>query len=336
MSEAEGRILREARSQSRIAIVIPTFEDWESLDVLLPALDAAIAARDFAVRVVVVDDCSQTPMPAELRKRTYRHLRRVEVLRLRRNLGHQRAIALGLVYVHQLADGCDTIVVMDGDGEDKPEDVPKLIDALAQRPEADVVFAQRARRQESWFFQAMYHLYRGLHWLLTGVAVRVGNFSALRPAALHRVVIVSELWNHYAASVFRSRIPFQTLPLARGERYRGRSKMRFSGLVMHGLSAISVFSDIVGVRLMVSTLVVMLVSGVLMVTVLGVRLFTDLAIPGWATSAIGLLAVVLGQALLVMLVLSFIILGNRSQVNVIPLTDTQAFVDGVEEVFRAA
>ncbi len=335
MSEAESRVPRAARPEKRIAIVIPTFEDWESLDALLPALDASALERGFAVRVVLVDDCSITPMPAELRKRTYRQLRRVEVLRLRRNLGHQRAIALGLVYVHQLADAFDAIVVMDGDGEDKPEDVPALIDALEQRSGAQVVFARRARRQESWFFQAMYHLYRGLHWLMTGIAVRVGNFSALRPAAVHQIVIVSELWNHYAAAIFRARIPFETLPLARGRRYRGHSKMRFGGLVMHGLSAISVFSDIVGVRLVVSTLLVMLVSIALMGVVVGVRLFTDEAIPGWATSAFGLLAIVLGQAFLVMLVISFIVLGNRSQVNVIPLTDTQVFVDGVEEVFRS-
>lgn len=318
----------------RIEVVIPTFEDWESIDVLLPALDAA-ASQYPAIHVLVVDDGSNTPMPGALRKRAYRHLRGVEVLRLRRNLGHQRAIALGLVHVHRRGTPLDAVVVMDGDGEDRPEDVPKLIDALAQRRGVDAVFAQRGRRHELWFFQAMYHLYCWSHWLLTGIAVRMGNFSALRPAALHRIVIASELWNHYAAAVVRSRISFETLPLARGQRYRGRSKMRFSALVLHGLSAISVFSDVVGVRLVVSTLVVMLLSGALMGAVLGVRLFTDLAIPGWATSAIGLLGIVLGEAFIVLLVLSFIVLGNRSRVNVVPLTDTDAFVDGVEEVFRA-
>ncbi len=315
-----------------MVIVIPVFNDWQSVGLLLPALDAALEKRGFVGEVVLVDDGSVLPLAGESREQAYRHLASVDVLRLRRNLGHQRAIAVGLAHVQEAHTGYKAVVVMDGDGEDKAEDVPLLIDEMVRRGGEQVIFAERRKRLEKWTFQALYHLYRLLHWLLTGITVRVGNFSVLPPCALSRLVFVSELWNHYAAAVFRSRIPFAALPLARGKRLAGQSQMNFPGLVLHGLSAISVFSDVVGVRLLVFTILLICVSGVLLGVVVGIRFLTDLAVPGWATSAVGLLVVVLIQAVLLMLTLSFLTLANRSQVNIIPLRDARVFVEKVERL----
>ena len=103
-------------------------------------------------------------------------------------------------------------------------------------------------------FRFFYHIYRVLHRALTGVSVRVGNFSILPATFLTTLVAMSELWNHYAAAVFRSKLPFTMIPVPRGTRIAGRSRMNFTALVSHGLSAISVFGDIVGVRLLVASL----------------------------------------------------------------------------------
>ena len=103
-------------------------------------------------------------------------------------------------------------------------------------------------------FAVFYHLYRHLHRALTGVRVRVGNFSILPFAYLSTLVAMSELWNHYAAAVFRSKLAFRMIPIPRGTRIAGSSKMNFVALVSHGLSAISVFGDIVGVRLLIASL----------------------------------------------------------------------------------
>jgi polyisoprenyl-phosphate glycosyltransferase len=269
-------------------------------------------------------------MPETMRTRTYVHLHSLEVVRLLRNLGHQRAIAVGLTHLYKTRAALGAVVVMDGDGEDKPEDVPRLIEELARHGNNSVVFAARTKRQENLPFRLMYRLYRLAHWLLTGVSVRSGNFSALPPAVLSRLVVVSELWNHYAAAVFRSRVPFRILPIERGKRYCGKSQMSFPGLILHGLSAISVSSDVVGVRLLLVTSILMVVAAVLVGVVLGIRFMTPLAIPGWATSAVGLLVVVLFQSLLLILVLAFIVLTMRSHVNVIPLRDAPMFVGAVE------
>ena len=97
-----------------------------------------------------------------------------------------------------------------------------------------VVFAERTKRSESFAFRFFYALYRWLHLLLTGVAVRVGNFSAMPYSLLRRLVAVSELWNHYAAAVFKSRLPYRLLPTQRANRLAGRPQMNFVALVIHG------------------------------------------------------------------------------------------------------
>ena len=114
------------------------------------------------------------------------------------------------------------------------------------------VFAERARRTESLSFRLFYRLYKAAHLILTGEPVRVGNFSVLPATLLGRIVCVSDLWNHYAAAAFKARLPITTLPLARGHRLDGKSKMNFVSLAMHGLGAMSVYGDRIGVRLLVA------------------------------------------------------------------------------------
>jgi hypothetical protein len=278
-----------------------------------------------------VDDASieepESPWPQSLS-----HLRDVSILHLRRNLGHQRAIAIGLVYVHQNWADADAVVVMDSDGEDKPQDIPALLRAFAEEDGKKVVFAARAKRLERPMFRSFYNAYRVLHKALTGIAVRVGNFSVLPPQALGRLMVVSELWNHYAAAVFRARIPHAEIPLARGTRLAGRSKMNFVSLLVHGLSAISVFSDIVGARLLAIAALAIAIAVALVGVVAGVRLFTDLAIPGWATYVTGILLIVLAQALIVSLALVFIIVSGRGASGFLPIRDASYFIDRVEQV----
>src|SRR5262249_34330459 len=147
------------------------------------------------------------------------------------------------------------------------------------------VFAERMKRSESLVFRFFYYLYRHLHFLLTSVRVRVGNFSAIPRQRLESLVAVSELWNHYAAAVFHSRQPYCSIPTQRAHRLSGRSSMNFVSLVAHGLSAISVYREVIGVRLLVLAICLALVAVAGLVTTVFLRLNTNLAIPGWATSA---------------------------------------------------
>lgn len=312
-------------------IVTPVLDDWEAFGALVPKLDAALLASGERASILVVDDGSAT-VPSSLRPATaLSAIDGVTVVRLRRNLGHQRAIAVGLAYVFEHSDA-KAIVVMDADGEDEPADVPRLLARMRERGDGAVVFAERARRSESILFRVFYQLYRFLHFLLVGRAARVGNFSAVPRRALSRLVVVSELWNHFAAAVYRSRIPVDTVPTARGKRYGGRSSMSFIGLVVHGMSALAVYGDVVGVRLLASAAVLVVVSLTGIGALVVVKLATTMVIAQWALISAGMLLLLCIQAVMFIFVLSVNILDGRNRFGFIPMRDCAIYIDEVVDV----
>jgi hypothetical protein len=319
---------------SRCVILIPLFNDWETFAKLVVLIDEVLSASNREADILVVDDASVVDPDPRSTFGPYRAVRRIDVLRLRRNVGHQRAIALGLAYIQErMLPAYSAVVVMDGDGEDAPEDVPRLLNRLEAEGGRVIVFAERTRRSESLVFRIFYFLYRHLHYVLTSVRVRVGNFSAIPPRRLESLVAVSELWNHYAAAAFHSRQPYCTIPTQRARRLGGRSSMSYVALVAHGLSAIAVYREIVGVRLLV--LAIILAAGAILGLVVTVvlRLATALAIPGWATSAAGILLIVLLQAMMLSLVFCFVILGTRNSSPFLPLRDYIYFIAGTRTLY---
>lgn len=318
----------------QVAIVMPVYDDWDAARELLPLLDEALARTPCRAEILLIDDGSTLDAPREW-PQGLSHIAGVSLVRLRRNLGHQRAIAIGLVYAYQNLPSIEALIVMDSDGEDRPRDIPALLERFWAEGGRKVVFAARSKRLESGAFQFFYHSYRLVHKALTGISVRVGNFSVLPPQAVSRLTVVSELWNHYAAAVFRARLPRTSIPLPRGSRLAGHSHMNFVSLLVHGLGAISVFSDIAGARLLALAAFSMVITVALIATVAGVRLFTALAIPGWATYVTGILLIILAQTVVVALALVFTIVSGRAASSFLPLRDAPLFVDYVERVFPA-
>jgi polyisoprenyl-phosphate glycosyltransferase len=190
----------------------------------------------------------------------------------------------------------------------------------------------RSRRSESLVFRFFYQIYRIAHHALTGISVQVGNFSILPSEYLNTLVVMSELWNHYAAAVFRSRLPFTMIPIPRGTRIAGASTMNFAALVSHGLSAISVFGDIVGVRLLISSLVGSLLAALGIILVVIIRLFTHQAIPGWATYATGTLVIIMIQFITIATSFTFFMLSSRTNLGFVPLRDYPLFVEDVVNI----
>ena len=235
----------------RVVILIPVFNDWEAIKLLVPSLDRALARSGTTATVLLVDDGASVSPPRTLSESGHGGVEKVSVLSLRANLGHQRAIAVGLAYI--AAQGAvDAVVVMDADGEDAPEDVPRLLDQMRSLHQEAIVFAERTKRLETRWFRVGYQAYRLAHWLLTGIRVRVGNFSAIPGSLLPRTVALPELWNHYAAAIFRSRIPYISLPTPRAPRLAGKSHMNWASLIIHGLSALSVHGERIGVRVLMA------------------------------------------------------------------------------------
>jgi polyisoprenyl-phosphate glycosyltransferase len=307
-------------------IALPVFNDWTALAQLLPRLDAVLYGEGLRAAVVVIDDGSTEPVPSGLTAARYQAMSRLRILRLRRNLGHQRAIAIGLAYIEQHLP-CEAVILMDADGEDAPTDIPRLVERYRRENGTTIVFAERRRRAEGPLFRVLYHAYRVVHRALTGYGVRVGNFSIIPRARLRGLVVVSELWTHYAAAVFRSRQPYSTIPTHRAARLSGTSHMNFVSLVVHGMSAISVYGDRVFVRLIVfaSGLAALAVTG--LCAVLGIRLLTGLAIPEWTTMAAGFLALILVQALMFMASLTFLGLSSQQLAPFVPARDFGFYID---------
>ncbi len=305
------------------------FEDWEALGALLPRVDAVAGSLRAPVDVYVVDDGSPRECPDDL-GRDLRALKSVRAVRLRRNVGHQRAIAIGLALLAEKAAHA-TVAIMDADGEDRAEDLPLLLERLRRDGSVEVVFAERLRRTESLVFRVLYHAYRALHLALTGVRVRVGNFSVLSARAVAALVAMPELWNHYAAAVFRSRLPYASVATVRGRRLQGESRMSFVALVAHGLSAMSVFGETVGVRLLVASLALTLASAI----AFGLSLAAGPAGPAGAALWSVVFLVLSAQALVASAFFAFAILASRSGTGFLPVRDHRFFVLG-ERVLRDA
>jgi glycosyltransferase involved in cell wall biosynthesis len=315
-----------------LIILIPVYNDWPALSSLLPRLDQELHANDLRANVVLADDGSTIAVPENLCPSALESIENIDLFSLRRNLGHQRAIAAGLSYI-EANTACQFVVVMDGDGEDDPRDVPRLVRECIAKQGTKIIFASRTRRSESLTFTFFYHLYRLIHFLLTGIGVRVGNFSVVPMASLKRLVAVSELWNHYAAAVHKARLPMELIPTRRSARLAGPSQMDIVALVVHGLSAMAVFGDRIGVRLLLLVALGMFVNLGALAAVVSVRLFTTLAIPGWATYAAGLLFLMLIQMLLILLVFVFVVLAARDRISIIPSRDYVHMADKIRRIY---
>jgi polyisoprenyl-phosphate glycosyltransferase len=324
--------LVQRSSHDRVLFVIPVFNDWASLAQLLQFLDRRLQEQGIRAQVLAVDDASTIPAREALDIPNLQAIQQVHILKLKRNVGHQRAIAIGLAYA-EANYATDIVVVMDSDGEDRPEEAVRLIQTCAAQGYEKIVFARRTQRSEPFIFRFFYHLYRQVYGLLTGCNIHVGNFSAIPFGLLHRLVSVSEIWNHYAAGVLKAKLPHSDIATRRGHRYQGQSSMNFLALVTHGLSAISVYGEVVGARLLVASCGLISAALIGLLVIVGIRFLTDLAIPGWTSYLVVALISVILQAFIISLAFIFLVLVGRNNTSFLPNRDYTHFVLSLDEVF---
>jgi len=317
----------------KIIILTPVYNDWRSFVRLVDDIDdCAVGLHNVSIDIIAIDDGSTQSLSAiDFETAKYKHLRKISVLHLARNLGHQKAIALGIAYINSNVDR-DMVIIMDADGEDLARDIARLLQESLNAPER-IIFARRTRRSENWVFRISYFLYKVLFKLLTGRQIAHGNFSLIPAGLLDRVAHLPEVWNHFAAGVMRANIPWSSIRTERGKRYYGTSNMNFTMLIIHGLSAISVYIEILTVRLMLFALLVILIGIIGFVVLLYIKYLTPLAIPGWATSvAIGIVLIMF-QAIFLLSMLAFFSLNYRSSKLFIPAKDFQDYLLDLEQIY---
>ncbi len=287
-------------------VVTPVYEDHVASTTLFGELARLYGDR---VYVVAVDDGSiREPLqPAQLAGTGINGV----VLSLRRNVGHQKAIAIGLGYVEESLPQAQRVIVMDSDGEDLPDTITQLLEAT-DNPQVDVAVARRKSRVETLRFRAFYVVYKFIFQLLTGRTISFGNFMAIKAHALPRLNSMHEVWTHVAAGLLASKLRLAVCPIDRGPRYAGQSKMNFVGLTLHGFRALMVFAEDVLVR--VGLMCVMVSSASIVLAVVATLLkVAGYATPGWFSMALGVLFLVFlqtGTLTLMTLMLSGIMRGG--------------------------
>jgi GT2 family glycosyltransferase len=272
----------------KLIIVTPVYEDVEASSRLFQELSKQF---DKNVFMVAVDDGS-VKQPLDVSCLQNAGIEGV-ILKLRRNVGHQRAIAIGLGYVSEHIQSDQRVVAMDSDGEDLPSTIPDILEKL-KTEKVDVVVAKRKSRVETLRFKAFYAVYKRFFSLMTGRTISFGNFMALKANAVKRLVSMQELSIHVAGAVIASKLRMEICPLSRGPRYAGQSKMNFVGLALHGFKGLMVFAEDVLVRVGIACGLIAAFSVVGAIAAVILKLL-GFSTPGWFSVALGILVLMFLQ-----------------------------------------
>ncbi len=307
----------------KVKIVYPVYNDWEALHLLMNNTAAIFAKKDVQLSYLAVNDCSSIPFIAS----DFNDFD-LKVLHLISNQGHQRAIAIGLSYLADNNDA-DMIVVMDSDGEDQPEHIVHLIEKSKSSPDK-IIFAQRKKRTESFAFKLFYLVYKFIFKFLTGHVITFGNYSLVPASKIKKLANVSEIWNNYPGGVIRSKLPFDSVPLDRGVRLAGKSKMNFTSLILHGMSAISVFLDFTAVRILMFASVMVSCSVIGAGVAIYLKFVLHQATPGWASNLVMGFFIVFIQGFFIALFILFMVLSSRRYTSFIPYFGYKKFIDFID------
>lgn len=305
---------------------MPVYNDWPSFRQLLREVDRVAATLPCRIFVSAVNDGSTEEPGSDYDDFSdIHHLAGAERINLAGNMGHQRAVAIGLCQA-VTDDDFDAILIMDADGEDPPRAIEDLLRSIGGRTDYCIV-AQRRKRTETIFFRVSYFAYKCIFKLVTGKTINFGNFSVLSRSFARRLVTVADLWNNLPAAILRSRLPMTSVPVDRGNRYEGESKMNFTALAVHGFSGISVYSETIFIRLLILTIFLFVFGSISIATVLILRFFFPVhATPGWATTVTFGLTIILLQVFFTALSSILMLLNARVQRLIVPIVDFRAYV----------
>ena len=228
----------------KFIILIPLFNDWKSVSRLLDEIDLKVNAWKAEVSVLIVNDAS-TEKRSGLQF-NFKKIKFVKILNMKKNTVHQRCIAAGLKYICKNED-FDRVIVMDADGEDRPEELNDFFKKAEENPNMTIT-GNRFKRSETLIFKILYEVHKVLTLIFTGKLIKFGNFSCLPKTHVEQLIQKPYLWNSYSSSVVRTINDRTFISSIRGSRYVLPSKMNFWGLIFHSLSIISVFRNLVIIR----------------------------------------------------------------------------------------
>lgn len=221
----------------RIIILIPTYNDWKSLKLLLGKINNHFIYKKKNLEILIVNDCSSEKY--NFRDLNLKNIKKIKIINLKKNVGSQKAIYIGLNKISKLKKR-STIVIMDSDGEDDPAKISKLVKKANQNDGA-IIFALRKKRLETFFFQLLNKFRLLITFLLTGKYLNFGNFSAFSNKNLKNLIKNKNLSIAYCSGVLKNHHKIDLVPIPKRKRYHGISKVSFFFLIKHSINIISIF-----------------------------------------------------------------------------------------------
>ena len=221
----------------KYTILIPIYNDRESLTKLIENINGELNSVNAEVSILVINDASSQQIVD-----TYSNLENIrsfEIINMKQNRGHARCIASGLKYIYEKKE-FDYVIPMDGDGEDRPEEIKNFIQ-LAEQSNDQSIVGERVKRSESLFFKFCYQFHKFLTLAFTGQSIKFGNFTCLSKSTIEKMLKEKSTWNSFSGSLKKIENDLISIPSIRGSRYFGPSKMNFMNLIKHSLSIMSVF-----------------------------------------------------------------------------------------------
>ena len=228
----------------KIKILIPIFNDWESVLKLLENINIEISKLNHEFSVILVDDASTISNPKFEEK--FHKIQSIKLIKMRENRGHARCNAAGLKYIFENEE-FDYVIPMDGDGEDRPEEIKNFVDNL-NSSDGKAIVGERIKRSEGLFFKTCYFIHKIITYAFTGKSIRYGNYTCLPKSVIHKMINEKATWSSFSGSLTKVTNNRLSIPSERGSRYFGPSKMSFKNLLIHSLSIISVFKYNVLIR----------------------------------------------------------------------------------------
>ena len=227
-----------------IYILISIYNDWKSLKLLLKKINEAVEKMNSCkFNCLILNDASTIPMP-EIKKPN--NINSLKIINMKENKGHARCNAFGIKYLSKKND-YDHLVIMDGDGEDQPEELVSLVNTAIENKDKSVV-AVRIKRSEGFIFKSMYEIHKFLTYFFTGRLIKFGNYSCLTKENVKHLSEDKSLWSSYSGTLKKNFPNSLEVDSIRGKRYFGPSKMSLFNLILHSLSIIAVFKSVVFLR----------------------------------------------------------------------------------------
>ena len=228
----------------KIVILIPVFNDFKSASKLIEEIDINISELKAAFSVIVVNDASTEEKILETKN--LNNIKSLKLINMRNNKGHARCIAAGLKHISENED-FDYVIPMDGDGEDRPEEIKDFLNQIENSNNKPIV-GERIKRSESWVFKICYQLHKLITFIFTSKSIKFGNYTCLPKVTVEKMINEKATWNSFSGSLAKIEQDLFSVPSIRGTRYFGPSKMSFFNLLKHSFSIISVFRKSVLLR----------------------------------------------------------------------------------------